>query len=126
MLRMGLNPRRQNQNNPVDKNGNFGGHYDHNSGEFQQEYRGFGEQDGQNGVYGVNGDVQLIQNQSRFDSQGLMESQRSLNSNYTQNAEKFHHGLNDHYTGDGGQDQQNQYFGQYHQSFNGGTIAAKL
>ena len=108
--------RGENHNNRAEKNGNFSGYYERNNGSSQQNYGWVGGQHSQNGYYGGHGNAQLSRNEPGFNSQGLSESQRSLNSNYTHNVEKFHHGLNDHYMVNGGQYQQNQYFGQHQQN----------
>ncbi|KAJ6675043.1 hypothetical protein OIU85_011240 [Salix viminalis] len=108
--------RGESQNNRAETNGNFSGYYERNNGNSQQNYGWGGRQHSQNGYYGGHGNVQLSRNEPGFNSQGLSESQKSLNTNYTQNVEKLHHGPNDHYMGNGGQYQQNQYFGQYQQN----------
>uniref|UniRef100_A0A6N2MYL2 DYW domain-containing protein n=1 Tax=Salix viminalis TaxID=40686 RepID=A0A6N2MYL2_SALVM len=108
--------RGESQNNRAETNGNFSGYYERNNGNSQQNYGWGGRQHSQNGYYGGHGNVQPSRNEPGFNSQGLSESQKSLNTNYTQNVEKLHHGSNDHYMGNGGQYQQNQYFGQYQQN----------
>ncbi|XP_075658970.1 pentatricopeptide repeat-containing protein At4g32450, mitochondrial-like [Castanea sativa] len=117
------------QNHSVQQNGNFGGNYGYNNGEFLQNHH----------VYGGNGRIQnscgsshkgaseVRQNPYGFDSQGLSESQGSLNGNYRQICGQAQQAPDDHNLGNvgmfqhsrsSGQHQQNQHVVQYPPNLN--------
>ncbi|KAG2691541.1 hypothetical protein I3760_08G013400 [Carya illinoinensis] len=90
------------QNNQYQQNGNFSGHYGNNDGKFLQNHNGAYTQSSpvqhsMSGFTGINRNLQhsygsylegareMRQNPHGFNSQGLLESQGSLNESYMQN-----------------------------------------
>ncbi|XP_041022772.1 pentatricopeptide repeat-containing protein At4g32450, mitochondrial-like [Juglans microcarpa x Juglans regia] len=134
----------ESQNNQYQQNGNFSGHYVNNDGKFLQNHNGDYTQSSpvqhsMSGFNGINRNIQhsygsylegaraTRQNPHGFNSQGLSESQGSLNENYMQNFGQAQQASYDHNMVNAGVQPQGQSWcqqspsaGHYNQSLYGG------
>ncbi|KDP28301.1 hypothetical protein JCGZ_14072 [Jatropha curcas] len=131
-----------NQTNPVERNSNFGGHYV-DTGEFQHSHREVSASNSKNlqdhpkGVYGGNANFQDVngyyhpeprdirQNPTGHDLQRPSDSQRSWNSNNTQNVNQFQPGSSGYRMWNLGMYQHDPNSAQYQQNVNVGQYQPK-